>query len=56
MRRTQVDLPFGFGVDPRTEDATAREHETVCAGGVNHCQLKIAVEWGGGYWLPLHAT
>jgi hypothetical protein len=45
---------LGFRVHPAAEDAAAWKRKSVHTVVSNDGQFEVAVEWRGGYWLPLH--
>ncbi len=55
MGRLNINALLGFRFHPAAENTAARKHETVHAIIINDGQFQIAIEWRGGYGLPLHA-
>lgn len=54
MGRPYIDPLVRFGVGPATENATARERQSMGAVVIDDRQFKITVEWRAGYGLPFH--
>ena len=56
MRRTKVDPPLAFGLDPSAQNAPAWKGNRADAHVVDNRKLQIAVERRSGYRVPHNST
>jgi hypothetical protein len=52
MRWSDVDLTLAGRIDPTVGDPPGWECKDMFAFSIDHCKLKIAIEWSGGNGLP----
>jgi hypothetical protein len=56
MGRVDLDPLPRRSIDPAAENSPTGKYKGVDTVSRDHCQLKIAVKWGIGCVLPIHAA
>jgi hypothetical protein len=56
MRRIDIDAPTGASIEPPRRSTVASHDEAMYLAAFDHSQLKVMIERGVCYWLPISST